>query len=263
MKITTYALTTAQPNVDFRAAVVADLHDRRYDHILACLQAISPDCIFIPGDLTETLEDPYTPQITRPGLDFLTKAVAIAPTFYAFGNHESGAQHKNLRRAKRHALDRSKKGRVDPTWKTHIRKTGAVLLDEDFITWQGMHIGGLGSGLLNPDRAPDWAWVKNFASQDGYKILLCHHPEYFDRYLRDLDIDLFVSGHAHGGQWKLFGQSVYAPDQALFPRYASGLHEGRLVISCGVANTVSPIPRLFNPCEVVVVEVHSQKSPTE
>ena len=90
----------------------------------------------------------------------------------------------------------------------------------------------------------------------GYHLLLCHHPEYFDRYLRDYPIDLTVSGHAHGGQWRVFGRGVYAPDQGLFPKYTSGLHEDRLVISRGVANTVPFAPRLFNPCEVVTVEVN-------
>jgi predicted MPP superfamily phosphohydrolase len=66
---------------------------------------------------------------------------------------------------------------------------------------------------------------------------------------------MIVSGHAHGGQWRVFGRGVYAPDQHLFPKYTSGVHEGRLVISRGVANTVSPIPRFFNRREGVVVSV--------
>jgi predicted MPP superfamily phosphohydrolase len=48
---------------------------------------------------------------------------------------------------------------------------------------------------------------------------------------------------------------VFAPDQGLFPKYTSGVHEGRLVISRGLSNTVTPIPRLFNSRELVVVEV--------
>ena len=115
-------------------------------------------------------------------------------------------------------------------------------------------IGGLGSGLLNPGHAPDMAWLDDFTATPGYKLLLCHHPEYFDRHLRPYPIDMIVSGHAHGGQWRIFGRGVYAPDQHLFPKYTSGVHEGRLVISRGVANTVSPIPRFFNRREVVMVE---------
>lgn len=257
MQITRYLLTTSKKDVSFTCAVVADLHDHPYDRILAALAAEKPDMILVPGDLTESLEDAYTPErlARRPGLGLLSEAARIAPTFYSFGNHESGACHRNLRHAKHLAAGR---GRVHPSWKEVIRESGAVLLDENWVTFRGMTLGGLGSGLLNEGRVPVYDWVKDFSRQSGYKLLLCHHPEYFDRYLRDLDIDLFVSGHAHGGQWRIFGRGVYAPDQPLFPKYTSGVHEGRLVISRGVVNTVKPIPRLFNPCELVVVRVEGQ-----
>ena len=32
---------------------------------------------------------------------------------------------------------------------------------------------------------PDVAWLEEFCKQNGYKILLCHHPEYRDSYLKD------------------------------------------------------------------------------
>ncbi len=257
MRVTRYDLTTKKPDVSFTCAIVADLHDHPYGCILEILKDEKPDMILIPGDLTESLEDEWQPEaFHRPGLELLTEAVKIAPTFYAFGNHESGACHRNLRHAGHLAAGR---GRVHPSWKEVIRGTGAILVDEDWVTFRGITIGGLGSGLLNPGRVPVYDWIEAYAKQPGYKLLLCHHPEYFDRYLRPYDIDLFVSGHAHGGQWRVFGRGVYAPDQPLFPKYTSGVHEGRLVISRGVVNTVKPIPRFFNPCEVVVVRVQSEE----
>jgi len=256
MRVTRYDLTTKKQGVSFTAVIVADLHDHPYGRILDILKAEKPDMILIPGDLTESLEDEWQPErFHRPGLDLLWEAVKIAPTFYSFGNHESGACHKNLRNAAHLAPG---KGSVHPSWKEIIRKTGAILVDEDWVTFRGITIGGLGSGLLNPGRVPVYDWIEAYAQQSGYKLLLCHHPEYFDRYLRPYDIDLFVSGHAHGGQWRIFGRGVYAPDQPLFPKYTSGIHEKRLVISRGVVNTVKPIPRFFNPCEVVVVRVTSE-----
>ena len=253
MKITRYHLTTAHPNVNFTAAVVADLHDFPYVHILDLLKREQPDCIFVPGDLAENLER-RNGEVRRPGLGFLAEAVKIAPIFYSFGNHETGACHANLRNPARLSPDRIP---VHPTWREYIASTGAVLLDETWTTWQGITIGGLGSGLLNPGRKPRYEWLEDFSKNAGYKLLLCHHPEYFDRYLRDYPIDLFVSGHAHGGQWRIFGRGVYAPDQHLFPQYTSGVHEDRLVISRGVVNSVPVIPRFFNPCELVMITVSS------
>lgn len=249
-----YTLTSSRIEKGFRAAIVADLHDRPYDRILSLLGEIKPDMILIPGDLSEALHR-HAPEDVKQGLSFLRATAKIAPTFYSLGNHEIGARHKELLR---HGCVRQTEERLHPYWREVIRSSGAVLLDEDFVTWRGITIGGLGSGLLREGRVPDLAWLDSFTAQKGYKILLCHHPEYYAKYLRPLDIDLVVSGHAHGGQWRIFGRGVYAPDQHLFPKYTSGVHEHRLVISRGVANTAAPIPRFFNPCEVVVVRVEGR-----
>ncbi len=251
MRTTRYRLMTDRDVKPFTAAVVADLHDHPYDDVLRILERERPDIILIPGDLTEWLADDSS-AVFRPGLGLLEKAAGIAPTFYSFGNHEIGAFHRNLHRADE--VPRHRRG-VSETFRAVIQASGATLLDDAAVTWQGMTIGGIGSGLWHPDRTPRTEWMEAFAARPGYKLLLCHHPEYYARYMKEADIDLIVSGHAHGGQWRIFGRGVYAPDQSLFPRYTSGVHDGRLIISRGVANTVRPIPRFFNPREVVMISV--------
>ena len=98
-----------------------------------------------------------------------------------------------------------------------------------------------------------------FAEKDGYKILLCHYPHYYERCLKDVPVDLVLSGHAHGGQWRIFGRGVYAPHQGLFPKYTSGIHSGNHIISRGVVNNAKPIPRFFNPCEVIEIKIKGNK----
>ena len=253
MKTTRYRIPASSADIRFKAAVVADLHDHPYREILLILERERPDLIFIPGDLTEWLKAGSVS--TRSGLGLLSACAEIAPTFYSLGNHEIGACHRRLRQSARGGEEEDLPPYVMPSrWKRYVAESGAVLLDGSFVSHGGLVIGGLGSGLLHPQRVPDLEWLDRFAETPGYKILLCHHPEYYDRYLRPYAIDLFVSGHAHGGQWRIFGRGVYAPDQNLFPKYTSGVHEGRLIISRGVANTVAPIPRFFNPREVVMVE---------
>ena len=97
----------------------------------------------------------------------------------------------------------------------------------------------------------DLAWLDDFCSVPEYKILLCHHPEYWS-FLRSRKLDLVLSGHAHGGQWRIMGRGVYAPGQGLFPKLTSGVVENRLLISRGLANTTI-IPRINNPVEIVYV----------
>ena len=105
------------------------------------------------------------------------------------------------------------------------------------------------SPLLRNSQA-EIGWLDSFCQEAGYKILLCHHPEYYPLYLKRKKIDLILSGHAHGGQIRIFGQGLFAPGQGFLPRLTSGVIDDRLVISKGLANNTI-VPRLFNPGELV------------
>lgn len=104
------------------------------------------------------------------------------------------------------------------------------------------------------DHIPDTSWFASFCSKPGYHILLSHHPEYYP--LVPGEIQLTLSGHGHGGQWRFYNpfkrkwQGVFAPGQGWFPRYTKGVYDGRLVVSAGLSNTAG-IPRINNPTEIV------------
>ena len=251
MRIKNYTIKTDRLSRSLRIALVADLHSRDPMQVIEALGKIRPDVICIAGDLTEALDGSMDDKNVF-GYAAMRALPKIAPTFYAPGNHEIGASHKHLRKYP----NKADKVRITPENFARIQKSGAHFLDNSHIQWQGIAIGGLGTGLLNPNGAPDLDALNGFFAHDGFKILLCHHPEYYAKYLRDKDVDLVLAGHAHGGQWRLFGRGVYAPDQGLFPKYTSGMHEGRLIISRGTANTGGIIPRLFNPREVVCIQIN-------
>jgi hypothetical protein len=94
----------------------------------------------------------------------------------------------------------------------------------------------------------EWAVVRNDLSRAG------HAANDIKGILRERKIDLTVSGHAHGGQWSLFGRGLFAPDQGLFPKYTRGVHEGRLVVSRGLSNSIR-LPRIFTPTELLYLTV--------
>ena len=97
-------------------------------------------------------------------------------------------------------------------------------------------------------------FLSRYAELNEPKVLISHHPEYFEKYIKQFPIDIVFSGHAHGGQWSFFGKGVFAPGQGLFPKYTAGVYDGRMVVSRGLKKTKLP-PRIFNPCEIVILDV--------
>ena len=108
----------------------------------------------------------------------------------------------------------------------------------------------------NIEKKPDLDWLKEFCKIDGYKLLLCHQPEFYNKYIRSFNVDLTLSGHAHGGQWRIKKQGIFAPGQGLFPKYTSGIHENRLIISRGIGNAYL-IPRINNKPEILKIILQS------
>ena len=96
--------------------------------------------------------------------------------------------------------------------------------------------------------------------QDRFTILLSHRPELFDTYA-DHSIDLVLSGHAHGGQFRLpFIGGLVAPNQGLFPEYDAGIYtedNTNMLVSRGVGNSILPF-RINNRPEVILIELQAE-----
>lgn len=247
-------------------ALLSDSHNVDPSPILASVRRHAPSLICISGDfvygnrpegLTLKMEE------SRNAMELLSTCAAIAPTYVSLGNHEWMLSADDLRL---------------------VSSTGAVLLDNEWastvVGGKDVVIGGLTSAKVMEYRRfraglntselypkmlsraaspePDTSWLDGFCSSCGFHILLSHHPEYWPL-LSARSIDLILSGHAHGGQWRVFNpfrkewHGLYAPSQGFWPRYTSGVIGGKMVVSRGLANTIV-IPRLCNPVEVVYVE---------
>ena len=229
IKKTEYRVTSS--GVTARIALLADLHRGRAEEVASILRDDPPDLILIAGDLYES--PPRNPFDVAAALTLLAGLPAGVPTFYCRGNHDH-SPHPEVTRA--------------------LSDAGVVELDSTCRTLPvGITVGGLRSAHYT-GKVPDLSFLADFAALPGYKILISHHPEYYPKYIRSLPIDLTVSGHAHGGQWALFGHGLFAPGQGLFPRYTAGVYEGRLCVSRGLSNDVR-VPRIGTPFEVVYLSV--------
>ena len=211
-----------------RLAIAADLHNRPFDDLVPCLR--EAEAILVPGDLTDRHH--YGPQTEAER--FLAEAPDIAPVWCSIGNHERRMEEGAAWRA------RMEKSRV------HVLDNDTALLREDVL------LGGLSS--RGEGDAANTAAVDALAAEtDRFRLLLCHHPEYYFPEVAGKGIDLTIAGHAHGGQFRLFGQGLFAPGQGFFPRLTGGFYDGeRLLVSRGLSNH-SPIPRINNPGELILL----------
>ena len=243
MQVTHYHVPSPKSSRPLKLALASDLHSCPYERAIELLKQEAPDIILIPGDIMDDkdLKDP-----DAVGYAFLTECAKIAPSYYSFGNHELRCYHHG--NPERHPKP------VYPDQATYERlaQTGVTLLHNEIVQHEDLLICGLTSGINGKISKPDVATIERFSSMNGVKLLLCHHPEYFYKYIAQTNIDLTVCGHAHGGQWRIFGRGIYSPGQGLFPKYTSGVLENRCVISRGMGDHTS-IPRLFNPRELVII----------
>lgn len=257
MKETIYHLPIPE-----KLAFLSDTHNIDPRAILTSLKQQRPDVIAISGDFVrgEWAENKYSKLEESPNSLLLLKGCAeIAPTYISMGNHERSLTLYDL---------------------NLITNTGVILLDNTFTEHNGICLGGLSSAYFTECRIyqsemlnnknlkqkypylrrkppePDISILDAFEKETAYKILLCHHPEYYLKYLKNRKIDLILSGHCHGGQWCYYSilhrewRGLYAPGQGLFPSLTSGIYDGRMVVSRGLSNTTF-IPRINNPEEII------------
>ncbi len=212
-------------------ALVADLHDAPIEPVLPMLAGA--DAILIVGDLVERHDGTYANAIR-----FVEAAPDIAPTFYAIGNHER------------------KLKQIADYW-PHVERSRVTVLDDRFVAFRGIALGGLTS---RKHKAVQTEFLTDMAQFDGFRLLMCHHPEYFPLHLQGRDIDLTISGHAHGGQVRIGKQGLYSPGQWWLPKWTSGFYfDNKLFVSRGMTNATWA-PRINCSCELVMLHLEKEEN---
>lgn len=234
----------------YRIAQVSDLHNAEFgdrnQSLLEMLREAEPDMIAITGDLIDSRKTNIAV-----ALAFAEEAVKFAPCYYVSGNHEARvSEYQDL--------------------KTGLEAAGVTVLDDaqvkievsgESITVIGVNDPSFHADYLTSDAAVMDRKLSELSSEDaGFTILLSHRPELFDTYVAH-DMDLILTGHAHGGQFRLpLIGGLIAPNQGLFPKYDDGLYsEGNtnMIVSRGLGNSIIPF-RFNNRPEVVLIELKGQ-----
>lgn len=241
----------AQALKGFKIAHISDYHNRGSEiidsAILESLKAEKPDVIFLTGDLIDKTRTDISVS-----LYFVKTILELAPVYYVTGNHEC-----NVSIESQSDFDNMISELSDMGVKV-LRQSGeAVYLPNG----ESINVYGIDDPYFHCYYSSEITdTTDSLCSElqidgDEFNILLAHHPEQLAVYAR-YGFDLVFSGHAHGGQGRLFGQGLIAPDQGFFPAYTSGLYnEGntKLVLSRGIGNSIVPV-RVFNKSHLIFVE---------
>ena len=220
-----------------RIVQLTDLHGAQFGEdnadLITAVKAAKPDYIFLTGDMLDRFRE--TPQ--GYAVDLCAALMEIAPTYLVTGNHEWAL------------------GGVREL-KAAIAETGAVVLSNEFIALERNGDTILLAGFADQKTPEELAEELYAAYDDPFWLMLAHRNHYFARQYHRLGADLVLSGHAHGGLFRLpFTDGLIGVERDLFPSYTSGFYEvdgARLFVSRGLGNSGRSF-RLFNRPQVAVL----------
>ena len=250
LDIVSYTIKSAE--ADFSCLVISDYHHRSLNFengnmINILKKQESVDYVFITGDLI----DSHTKSLNDVN-EILDAADKISDhCYFVTGNHEEYAP-------------------LWPSLKTLISsKEGVTYLENMDVTSGNIHIVGIddarfkvggGASFKAREEANKEALSKFTLSPDKFNILLMHRPENFKMVANDFsDFDLVISGHTHGGQFRL---GNWVPTSIFLEEgeYMGGkyhLKNTDLVVSRGLGySAMFPLRVNCNP-EIVKITVNS------
>lgn len=231
----------------YKIAVVSDLHNAQFgDHNSQLVEKIKkehPDIIAITGDFVDSNRTDI-----EIAIQLASQLTEIAPCYYVTGNHEAWLKEQ---------YQELEKGLLAEN--VVILHDNVIPLTKDSETIQiaGLDDPDFTDSDISIQESMLQTRISNMSLSDEYCILLSHRPETFEAYVSE-EVDLVLSGHAHGGQFRIpFIGGLIAPNQGLFPEFDAGKYiknHTTMIISRGIGNSIIPV-RFNNRPEIVMVEL--------
>lgn len=254
LEINHYTVNT-DLDTPIRIVHITDLHNAQIGNnnadLIQTIQDAVPDAIFMTGDMINR-DDPDLTVITN----LITTLKEVAPVYYGYGNHEVTWEED-----------------FGDTLRNELEQSGAIVLQDDYvdinIDGNTIRIGGCMNyyrkwGMMTSEKNlcdSEEQFANEFENTGNYKILLNHIPTSWVDWggMDEYPVDLIFSGHYHGGLIRIpyIDKGFYAPYIGLFPKHTKGSTKGKkatCILSAGLG-TEHYIPRIFNPPEVIIVDL--------
>ena len=253
LQINNYSITNNNFPVEFnnyKIVQISDFHNTKSKRLAKDLvkeiKNQKPDIIVLTGDLIDANKEHMDISI-----DFIKEINNTAPIYFVTGNHEASINDYS-------------------ELKNKLEENNVTILDNEsqVIKKKSSEINIIGisdptmkhSHYETDENIIEFELDSIDYNKDNYTILLSHRPELFEIYV-DNDINLVLTGHAHGGQIRIpFIVGLIAPNQGLFPKYTNGKIEQddtTMIVSRGIGNSILPF-RINNRPELVLITLSSE-----
>lgn len=238
IRIRTYFTESLAVKREHTFVILSDLHSTIYgteqERLLSEIDKVSPEAIFLLGDIGDDKRGFGGAKTLLLGIS------GKYPCYYVTGNHERWVEYtKDIRNL--------------------FERYGVTVLSERSISLgDSIVLHGMDDPTFFNNEDEYLSAVKHLKpSESSFDILLAHRPEYSEKYA-ELGFDLILCGHAHGGQVRVpfASNGLYASGQGFLPKYSGGkytLGESIVIVSRGLM--LNEIPRIFNPPEIVVIQI--------
>ena len=236
-------LTSPKIKQEYTLVQLSDLHINRavpvsrLERLVKKVNALDPDVILLTGDIGDDKVESVLPQ-----LDALQDLYAPHGIYAVFGNHEF---YNGLM-----------------PWQFKFGDLGWTALFNYGVPLKGteLYIGGIPDVSIargSPFFKIDLDKTVDNSSEEQYKILLSHTPNFQKEMITKDQFDLVLAGHTHGGQ--IFPFHLLA--KPANDNFLAGLYDvngSQMYVSRGTGYWGPPL-RLFAPSEITVFKLLPQK----
>ena len=256
LSVKKYTIKSNRIHEKTKVVMIADLHDSSFGNdnkrLISKIKSQNPDLILMVGDMINDNSKDISVVV-----ELIKNLKDTAPIYYAWGNQEIENKQISLKEQKE-----------------QFEAAGAVVLEEAYkdieVNKNKIRIGGFyeyafavdGAGHMDTGKIPkkQRKFLEDFQNTDAFRIMMAHRPDsfVFGEAYKTWNVDLVVSGHAHGGQVVLpLVGGLYGADQGWFPKYIDGIHQFKtvknMVITRGLGSNVQKLPRFHNVPEIVSI----------
>lgn len=230
---------------EIKVLQISDMHisehfdEKDVRNVVKKINGEQPDLVVFTGDLIDEFNNYENKDDLLDVSEILKEIDASYGKYAIYGNHDYG-------------------GGAEQIYRKIMEESGFVILKNEKVILEQQNIN-----IIGMDDSIFGKFEKNklidCLDEEMFNVVLSHEPDVID-YLLEYDIDLFLSGHSHGGQVNL---PLVNSLPLLAKKYISGIYsfnnyrQTTLYVNVGLGTSQIPL-RFMAPPELSVFVLSNQ-----